>query len=107
MPRLLCRVLSTGGVPEGYEAYVPSKRPVLTVQPIPDTSNKDGSTPQVVYDFKFDRATCKWVPWVDTITPLAIPAGAGFSDIMVPTKDTARCVYQGMINATTAAVRFG
>jgi hypothetical protein len=30
------------------------------------------------------------VPWVDTISPMSFPAGATFSELMVPTKDTAR-----------------
>lgn len=85
-------MLFAGGVPEGYEAYVPSKRPILMVRPIPDsTTGPDGSlVNQSVYDFKFDRPTCKWVPWVDTISPMSFPAGATFSELMVPTKDTAR-----------------
>lgn len=87
-----CRVLAAGGVPEGYEAFVPSKRPILMVAQIPDsiTGATGASTAQSVYDFKFDRQTCKWVPWVDTIAPMSFPTGATFSELMVPTKDTAR-----------------
>jgi dynein heavy chain len=91
-----CRVLAAGGVPEGYEAHVPAKRPLLTAPPIPDVA-PDGSW-QSVYDFKYDRPACRWVAWVDTITPLAIPTGAAFADIMVPTKDTARCGHVSLMH---------
>jgi hypothetical protein len=86
------RMLLAGGVPEGYEAFVPSKRPILTVQAIPDSINgpNSASAAQSVYDFKFDRQTCKWIPWVHTIAPMAFPAEATFSELIVPTKDTAR-----------------
>jgi hypothetical protein len=88
---LLVRILAAGGAPEGYADFLPAKKPILTVQPIPDSLTAGGSlTPQSVYDYRFDRASCCWVPWVDTMPPLAIPPGAGFSDIMVPTKDSAR-----------------
>lgn len=81
-----------GGVPDGYEAFVPSKRPILMVQPIPDSTNSASGSlvAQSVYDFRFDRQGCKWTPWVDTIAPMAFPAGATFSELIVPTKDTAR-----------------
>lgn len=91
---MLCRVLAAGGAPEGYEAHVPSKRPILMVPPIPDSVSGAGGScvAQSVYDFRFDKQACKWTPWMDTITPMCIPAGATFSELMVPTKDTARCV---------------
>eukprot|EP00878_Enallax_costatus_P024290 GHUV01025916.1.p1 GENE.GHUV01025916.1~~GHUV01025916.1.p1 ORF type:complete len:555 (+),score=133.09 GHUV01025916.1:2513-4177(+) len=88
------RILAAGGVPEGYADFLPAKKPILTVPPIPDSLNSNGShAPQTVYDYKFDRETCSWVPWMDTMVPLAIPSGASFADIMVPTKDTARYTY--------------
>ena len=49
--------------------------------------NKDGST---VYDYKFEVANRSWKLWVDTIEKLAIPDKAQFSDIIIPTKDSAR-----------------
>lgn len=97
-PYPLCfRVLMAGGAPEGYDAFVPSKRPILMVHPIPDSTQgpSGGTTAQTVYDFKFDRSTCKWIPWVDTIAPMAFPVVATFSELIVPTKDTARCVCLG------------
>ncbi|KAF6263196.1 dynein heavy chain 8 [Scenedesmus sp. NREL 46B-D3] len=88
------RVLAAGGVPEGYADSLPAKVPILTVQPIPDSLPAGGGlAPQSVYDYKFDRGSCSWVPWMDTMPALAIPPGAGFSDIMVPTKDSARYTY--------------
>jgi dynein heavy chain len=88
---LYFRILAAGGVPEGYADFLPAKKPILTVQPIPDSLSAGSSlTPQSVYDYRFDRGSCSWVPWVETMPQLAIPPGAGFSDIMVPTKDSAR-----------------
>eukprot|EP00879_Flechtneria_rotunda_P024458 GHRR01025929.1.p1 GENE.GHRR01025929.1~~GHRR01025929.1.p1 ORF type:complete len:382 (+),score=98.71 GHRR01025929.1:177-1322(+) len=81
------RVLASGGVPDGYGNYMPAKKPILTVPSIPMASR------QTVYDYRFDRPTCSWVPWMDSVPILAIPAGTGFADIMVPTKDTARYSY--------------
>lgn len=34
----------------------------------------------------------RWVLWTDTIPQLEIPAAAQFSDIIIPTKDSARYV---------------
>jgi hypothetical protein len=51
---------------------------------------------QSVYDFKFETSTRTWKLWTDTIEKLAIPDGAQFSDIIIPTKDSARCGESGM-----------
>jgi hypothetical protein len=80
------RLLAAGGVPEGYDAFV-GKHVRLTCPGIPDAI---ASAAASVYDFKFDRPACKWVPWMDAMQPLSIPPGAALSDILVPTKDTAR-----------------
>ncbi len=31
-----------------------------------------------------------WVPWISVVPSLAVPQGAAFADIIVPTVDTAR-----------------
>lgn len=88
---MACRILAAGGIPEGYADFLPAKKPILTVTPIPDSISMAGAlVPQTVYDYKFDRSSCSWVLWADTVAPLAIPPGACFADIMVPTKDSAR-----------------
>ena len=43
-----------------------------------------------IFDYKYDLAQLKWIPWLDTIPPFAIPKGAEFADILVPTVDTVR-----------------
>ena len=78
--------MSAGGVPEGYADYVADKLPTPLALPsgIPE---KDGST---VYDYKFEVAHRSWKLWIDTIEKLSIPDNAQFSDIIIPTKDSAR-----------------
>lgn len=79
------RTLALGGKPEGYEDYVPAAHPALTITlPPPD----GGST---VYDYTWDKPTNKWRLWTDTIPQLAIPNDSQFSDIIIPTADSARC----------------
>lgn len=66
-------------------------RPLLTVSPIPERF-PGSATRAAVHDFRFDRSSCCWVPWLDAdVPPPTIPAGMSFSDIIVPTKDTIRC----------------
>jgi dynein heavy chain len=81
-------------VPDGYEDFIPVNKPILSVAAIPAGSNGVGGTAMTVYDYRFDRNSCSWVPWMDQVPTLSIPAGAGFSDIMVPTKDTVRYARQ-------------
>ena len=42
-----------------------------------------------VYDSAFSAVKGKWVGWHDTVVATAIPANAGFSDIVVPSSTTA------------------
>ncbi|KAI8840277.1 hypothetical protein BC829DRAFT_446998 [Chytridium lagenaria] len=56
--------------------------------PIP---NEEGNT---VYDYVFETGrTDKWTLWLNTIEHIPIPMDAEFSDIIIPTKDTARYSY--------------
>lgn len=87
---LVHRVLASGGMPNGYEDFIPATKPILSVATFPSGSNSAGGPAPLVYDYRFDRDSCSWVPWMDQVPELSIPAGAGFSDIMVPTKDTVR-----------------
>ena len=85
-PRCTARVLASGGAPEGYSDYLTDKPPPLGLPTgIP---SRDGSTS--VYDYKFEVASRTWRLWTDTIEKLAIPNGAQFADIIIPTKDSAR-----------------
>jgi len=79
------RVLSTGDVPEGYDEYIPKRRPSLVVLPMP----VEGT----VYDYVFDKSSLGWKKWDETIPELQIPADARFSNIIVPTKDSARYTF--------------
>ena len=86
LPPLYNRVLASGGTPEGYSDYLTDKPPPLGLPTgIP---SRDGSTS--VYDYKFEVASRTWRLWTDTIEKLAIPNGAQFADIIIPTKDSAR-----------------
>eukprot|EP00741_Cyanophora_paradoxa_P016907 tig00020943_g16328.t1 len=53
---------------------------------------------ETVYDWSFDRQAKAWEPWL--VPDLAIPAGARFHEIIVPTKDTVRFsfLFQTVIN---------
>lgn len=46
-----------------------------------------------VYNFTFNKDRAEWQSWSDTLAPAAIPAGADFSDIIVPTQDSARYTF--------------
>lgn len=88
------RHLAAGGCWEGYEPCLPARRPVLSVQPLPDSASSDGGggrVAQSVYDFRFDRGRCCWVPWMEGLPPFVILPGARLGEIMVPTRDTVRC----------------
>ncbi|KAJ9535031.1 hypothetical protein QJQ45_029706 [Haematococcus lacustris] len=78
------RTASLGGVPPGYEEYFASKPPLMQTAPIP----LEGSS--TVYDYCFDKAKLRWQLWTDTLPALAIPPGSLFSDLIIPTKDSAR-----------------
>ena len=81
------RTLSAGQVPEGYADYAGDKFPSLSLPPIPLES---AST---VYDYKFDVQGRSWCLWTDTIEKLEILPGSQFSDIIIPTKDSARYTF--------------
>lgn len=79
------REVIAGNIPEEYQEYI--KDPVsLSCPSIPDA---DGST---IYDYVFCKETSTWILWTSTLSNIDIPAGAEFSDIIVPTKDSARCL---------------
>lgn len=81
------RTLAMSGVPEGFADFVPADHPSLSVQMFPDDHGAS------VYDFVFDKTGLRWKLWTDTIGDMQIPAGASFSEIIVPTKDSARWVH--------------
>ncbi len=89
----MLRSLLAGITPEGYADYLaPGTRVSLSV-PVPSASH--GAT---VYDYAIAKrstgkglAPGRWQLWTDTIPQLDIPADSQFADIIIPTKDSARC----------------
>ena len=75
----------TGGTPAGMEEFIPKTHPSLSCPMMPDTAS--------VYDWTFNKDKAEWQAWSDTLPPAAIPAGADFSDIIVPTQDSARYTF--------------
>lgn len=48
----------------------------------------------LIYDYLFEKQTCKWILWVETLPKdFKISPKAKYDDIMVPTIDTARYSY--------------
>jgi dynein heavy chain len=88
------RAITSGQVPPGYEECFPNGRaPKLAVGMMPaEAAPAPGAAPQPcsVYDFVFDQQSLSWKLWTATIPAASIPADAQFSDIIVPTKDSAR-----------------
>lgn len=81
------RAAVAGKVPEEYQIWMPETTPQLICTMIPD----DNDT--TLYDYMFNKKILAWQLWVDTIEPLTIPPGSQFSDIIVPTKDSARYTF--------------
>lgn len=85
------RQVIAGIAPEEYLEYV--KEPVtLTCPGIPDENDN------TIYDYVFCKETTSWILWTDTLSNPDIPADAEFSDIIVPTKDSARCLTMPCLN---------
>ena len=76
--------LASGGIPDGYKDVMTDMPIGLAVPLMPDD---EGAT---VYDFVFNKTSCHWESWTERISKLDIPSGTQFSDIIVPTKDSAR-----------------
>ena len=74
-----------GGCPAGMEEFIPKTHPSLACPMMPDTAS--------VYDWTFNKDKAEWQAWTDTLPPASIPAGADFSDIIVPTQDSARYTF--------------
>ncbi len=45
---------------------------------------------RLVYDWVFDAARCKWLPWLDTVDVRAPDPEAEYTSIVVQTADTVR-----------------
>ena len=80
-----CRQIMSGASPIGFEEYIPKNHPRLTAPMMPDSSS--------VYNFTFNKSRAEWQAWSDTLAPATIPAGSDFSDIIVPTQDSARYTF--------------
>lgn len=72
----------SGASPAGFEEYIPKNHPRLTAPMMPSSSS--------VYAFTFNKDRAEWQAWSDTLPSATIPTGSDFSDIIVPTQDSAR-----------------
>ncbi|KAL3142803.1 hypothetical protein ABBQ38_003102 [Trebouxia sp. C0009 RCD-2024] len=79
------RQIMSGAIPAGYEEYIPKNHPRLTAPMMPSSSS--------VYNFTFNKDRAEWQAWSDTLPSATIPAGSDFSDIIVPTQDSARYTF--------------
>lgn len=75
----------SGAIPAGYEEYIPKNHPRLTAPMMPSSSS--------VYNFSFNKDRAEWQAWSDTLPSATIPAGSDFSEIIVPTQDSARYTF--------------
>jgi dynein heavy chain len=76
-------------IPEGFDLVVPKVHESLKFPMFPSGTNGEFD----VYDFVFDKPTCKWKNWVETIIPLEIAENASFDQLIIPTKDQQRYTF--------------
>jgi len=81
------RNLVAGEVLEDFKIYMGDTVPTLICSMIPAEGGAS------VYDFLFNKKILAWQAWADTIESAAIPEGAQFSEIIVPSKDSARYTF--------------
>ena len=74
-----------GACPAGFDDYIPKIHPRLTAPMMPETAS--------VYNFTFNKDKAEWQTWSATQAPAAIAPGSDFSDIIVPTQDSARYTF--------------
>lgn len=85
-------------IPEGFNLFVPTVHDNLKFEMFPSNDGEND-----VYDFMFDKPTCKWRNWIDTIIPQEIEENASFDQLIIPTKDQQRYTYlldKGIMHGT-------
>lgn len=75
-------------IPEGFDLVVPPVHDNLKCEMMPSNDGQND-----VYDFMFDKPSCKWRTWLDTIVPVEIEEKASFDQIIIPTKDQQRYTF--------------
>lgn len=89
------RALIGGAIPAGYESYVPEMHVPFKCAVMP------GDHGELIFDFIFDKETCKWKLWTSTIQKEEIPDNVQFSEIIILTADSAR--YTFLLNTAIQA----
>ena len=86
------RAVVADAVPDELAIFATGKAVKLN-QMCPDTRS--------VYDFVFDKAKSKWEFWLSTVEAKPLDPAAEYSEIVVPTVDTVRCVpmYLGLVSS--------
>ncbi len=81
------RNLVVGTIPDGFDLVVPAVHENLKCDMMPSDQGSD------VYNYTFDKPTCKWKAWIDTVVPTEIAEDSSFDQIIIPTKDQMRYTF--------------
>jgi dynein heavy chain len=86
-------------VPSGHMRTVTPAPPSSAIGSAASVETSTGVSSEIencratIYDFQWDLALSRWVPWEDKIDRTPIPNDSSFRQIMVPTVDTVRYLF--------------